>query len=328
MIMGDDVMNCKEAGQEAAMQKPVVDVIIPVYKPGPKFSYLLRRLKEQTYPVNKIIVINTEEKYWKPEFAQEVGNLEVHHIAKAEFDHGGTRNMGAGFSRGDIMIFMTDDAVPKGRRLIEKLVEALSWKGPKGEVMAMAYARQLPDTDCQVVERYIRLFNYPEESCVKTLRDLPSMGIKTYFASDVCCAYRKDLFEELGGFISHAVFNEDMIYGAGAVKAGYGIAYAADARVIHSHNMTFIQQFRRNFDLAVSQADHPEIFKGVASEGEGIRMIKTVAKRLLRQGKFCQFSALIAGSACKYAGYRLGKVYPLLPERLVRWCSMNRGYWE
>ena len=34
----------------------------------------------------------------------------------------------------------------------------------------------------------------------------------------MCAAYRRDIYEELGGFIKHTIFNEDMIYAAGAVK--------------------------------------------------------------------------------------------------------------
>lgn len=65
----------------------------------------------------------------------------------------------------------------------------------------------------------------------------------------MCAAYRQDIYEELGGFVKHTIFNEDMIYAAKAVEAGYAIAYAADARVVHSHNYTNGQQFHRNFDL-------------------------------------------------------------------------------
>jgi len=56
-----------------------------------------------------------------------------------------------------------------------------------------------------------------------------------------------------------------MIYAAAAVKAGYAIRYEAQAQVIHSHQYTNWQQLRRNFDLGVSQADHPEVFAGVSS---------------------------------------------------------------
>ena len=55
-------------------------------------------------------------------------------------------------------------------------------------------------------------------------------------------------------------------------------AYVPDAKVIHSHNLTPMQQFHCNFDLAVSQAEHPEIFADLKSEGEGIRLVKQTAK--------------------------------------------------
>ena len=309
-------------------KKPVVDVIIPVYKPDEKFYLLLKRLGQQTLPVNKVLVINTEERYWKTGPWETDVNLEVHHITREEFDHGATRNMGASLSRADVMIFMTDDAVPGGKDLTEQLMKALSLKGPQGETVAMAYARQLPAKDCLPVERYIRSFNYPKESCVKTKADLPRLGIKTYFASNVCCAYRREIFEKLGGFTERTIFNEDMIFGAGVIEAGYAIAYGAGAKVIHSHNLTAVQQFKRNFDLAVSQADHPEVFQGLSSEGEGIRMILTVAKGLIRQKKAGQLPALVVGSGCKYAGYRMGKAYRHIPMPLVKGCSMNALYWD
>ena len=305
-----------------------VDVVIPTYKPDRRFARLIRRLGQQTYPINKIIVVNTEKQDWKPEYCKKVKNLEVHHVSRQEFDHGRTRNFGASLSQGDIMIFMTDDAIPKGRRLVERLVEALGWKGNLGQTVAVAYGRQMPEKGCHSLERFTRVFNYPDRSSVKTKEDLPRLGIKTYFASNVCCAYRKDIFEKLGGFVEPAIFNEDMIYAARAVQAGYGIAYTAEGRVIHSHNLTFLQQFRRNFDLAVSQADHPEVFEGILSEGEGIRLIKETGFWLVRRGKIGQIPVLIAGSAWKYAGYRLGKIYRILPKHLVLRCTTNPVYWE
>ncbi len=318
----------EEKRQIWQLKKPSVDVIIPTYRPGRDFSCLLKRLKQQTFALNRLIVINTEEQYWDARACAGMENIEVLHVSKKEFDHGGTRNLGAAVSAADVMIFMTDDAVPRGKKLVERLVEALYQKGPQGETIAMAYARQLPRKDSRPVERCIRGFNYSGESCVKTSADLPVRGIKTYFASNVCCAYRKDIFEELGGFTRRTIFNEDMIYAAGAIRAGYGIAYEADARVVHSHNLTAMQQFHRNFDLAVSQADHPEVFAGLASEGEGFRLVKAVARQLIRQGDVCWLPSLFWGSACKYAGYRLGKMYQMLPGPLVRWCSMNPQYWE
>ena len=102
----------------------------------------------------------------------------------------------------------------------------------------------------------------------------------------------------------------------------------ASARVIHSHNYTGSQQFSRNFDLAVSQADHPEVFAGLRSEGEGIRLVKRTAGYLIRRGKLLMIPELIYISGCKYLGYRLGKSYRKLPRFVILRCTMNKNYWK
>ena len=41
-----------------------VDVIIPVYKPDEKLKKIIKRLHLQTYPVNRIILVNTGKEYF------------------------------------------------------------------------------------------------------------------------------------------------------------------------------------------------------------------------------------------------------------------------
>ena len=305
-----------------------VDVLIPVYKPDRRFARLLQMLRKQTVLPNRIIIMNTEKSYWNADGYRNIPGMEVHHLTKEEFDHGGTRNLAAWYSESDIMIFMTDDAVPQDEHLIENLLRGLEQKGPEGETVAVAYARQLPAKDCRTIERYTRAFNYPDKPMVKTKKNLETMGIKTYFASNVCCAYRKDIFRKLEGFVNSTLFNEDMIYAGTMAKRGYGIAYAADACVIHSHNYSCRQQFHRNFDLGVSQADHPEIFEGVPSEGEGLRLVKKSLAHLIKTGHIWLVPKLAGQSGFKYMGYFLGKRYKKLPKKVILFCTMNREYWK
>lgn len=315
--------------EENRQESRTVDVIIPVYKPGKTFMRLLRLLGKQIYPIRRIIVMNTEQSYWKDEEYAWVPNLEVHHVTKEEFDHGGTRNQGAGYSEADIMVFMTDDAVPADKNLIGALVNSLDKQGSVGEEVVIAYGRQLPNPDCSLAEQYTRSFNYPDQSRVKTGRDLEELGIKTFFASNVCCAYDREAFLRAGGFIDRTIFNEDMIYAGNALRyRGKAAAYAADARVYHSHNYGCLTQFRRNFDLAVSQADHPEVFGGIRSESEGIRLVKMTCAWLIKQKKPWLVPGVIVKSGFKYMGYLAGKRYQALPEWMVLRCTMNRGYWK
>lgn len=305
-----------------------IDIIIPVYKPDKSFFELIEKLETQTVPVHKIILMNTEEKYleqllYGKRFKEIYRNVDVYHLSKKEFDHGRTRNKGVKKSEAEIFIMMTQDAIPADNELVEHLVKALE----RPEVAA-AYARQLPKKDCGIIEAYTRSYNYPEQSMVKSQKDLERLGIKTYFCSNVCCAYRRDAFDKLGGFVNHAIFNEDMIFAAGAVKQGYQIAYVAEAKVLHSHNYSCSQQFHRNFDLGVSQAKHPEVFADVPSEGEGIRSIKATMNYLRSQKKAKLIPKLIIQSGCKYTGYLLGKHYRHLPKKLVLSSTMNKEYWK
>ena len=154
------------------------------------------------------------------------------------------------------------------------------------------------------------------------------MGIKAFFASNVCAAYRRQVFDALGGFVPHTIFNEDMIYARKVLDKGYGIAYAAGAKVEHFHNYSGIQQFHRNFDLGVSHAQFPEVFGGIAAESEGIRLVKKGCGYLIKKGKPWLVIKLFWQSGCKYAGYFLGKRYRKLPQKLVVSFSMNRDYWK
>ena len=84
------------------MKYPSIDVVIPSYKPGASFRTLLSRLSDQTYPVRNILIINTDERKFDSSVVRGIPRAEVFHISKAEFDHAGTRNMGAwssGFCR-------------------------------------------------------------------------------------------------------------------------------------------------------------------------------------------------------------------------------------
>ena len=305
------------------MKQKTISIIIPTYKPDENFANLLQMLGKQTYPIDKIIVMNTEETFYHKEQYPRLEQLEVHHIKKQEFDHGGTRNVGVTLTNTDVVCFLTQDAMPKDEYLVEYMMKAFD----ENEMVGAVYGRQLPAKDCGIIEAYTRSFNYPTERKVKSMKDLEQLGIKTFFCSNVCAAYRRDIYNKLGGFPLKTIFNEDMIFTGRLVKSRYQVVYEPNAKVIHSHNYSGSQQFHRNFDLAVSQAQYPDVFGGIKSEGEGIKLVKQTGKYLVKGGKWYLLPKLIYQSGCKYIGYLLGKNYYKLPKKVCIWCSMNKSYW-
>lgn len=300
-----------------------VDVLIPVYRPDGKLTELLKRLKMQNYPIHRVILMNTEEKHFPTELTGIWDRVEVYHLAKEEFDHGGTRDRGVRMSTADLVLCMTQDAMPADETLIEELVKPFD----DPEVWA-AYARQLPNEDCREVEKYTRSFNYPEQSMVKTKEDLDRLGIKTFFCSNVCAAWRREKYLELGGFVKHTIFNEDMILAGTMIKQGGKIAYCAKAKVIHSHNYSAFQQFHRNFDLAVSQTMYPEVFGGIRSESEGIKLVKKSLSYCIKIGKPWLMIQVVTQSAGKLLGYKMGQRYRSLPMWLILRCTMSPSFWR
>ena len=300
-----------------------VDVLIPVYRPDGKLTELLKRLKMQNYPIHRVILMNTEEKHFPTELTGIWDRVEVYHLAKEEFDHGGTRDRGVRMSTADLVVCMTQDAMPADETLIEELVKPFG----DSEVWA-AYARQLPNEDCREVEKYTRSFNYPEQSMVKTKEDLDRLGIKTFFCSNVCAAWRREKYLELGGFVKHTIFNEDMILAGTMIKQGGKIAYCAKAKVIHSHNYSAFQQFHRNFDLAVSQTMYPEVFGGIRSESEGIKLVKKSLSYCIKIGKPWLMIQVVTQSAGKFLGYKMGQQYKSLPMWLILRCTMSPSFWR
>ena len=355
-----------------------VDVIIPSYKPDQKLRKLLELLLRQSYPIQNIIIINTEKSLLDPALIPEDARISVTHIRKDQFDHGASRNLGVSKSDAELFLMMTEDAVPKDTTLVERLVRVFETdpykdaapvpanadhaaaamlqktgegrtenmgasldtgaesrhadgdisrrKAARGPIGAV-YGRQLATQESSYDEQYARQFNYPAQSFVKTQQDIARLGIKTYFESNVCCMYRRDIFDRLGGFIDHTIFNEDMIYCGKLLQAGYASAYEASAEVYHAHHYSGCQQFHRNFDLGVSQADHPEIFAGLRSEGEGVKLVLGNAKDLLRHGRLFTVPNLVWKSGCKYLGFRMGRNYRKLSRRMVLRCTMNPRYW-
>ncbi len=96
-----------------------VTVIVPAYKPGEKFSRLMESLKKQTLLPDKVIIMNTEKKFWKDSMLNGVKGAEVFHITKAEFDHGKTRALAAEMTDSEFLVYFTQDAVPADDHTLE-----------------------------------------------------------------------------------------------------------------------------------------------------------------------------------------------------------------
>lgn len=314
------------------MNDKSISIVIPICSPQKELVVIIDRLLKQNKKPDEIILINSKRCFDGSEiileeieekFGADNNIIKTIEIDRDEFDHGATRDLGINEAKGEYVLLMTQDAIPKDRSLVSNMLKHF-----EDTDVAVVYAKQLPKKDAGIIEKYTRSFNYGDKDIVKTKDDLEVMGIKAIFSSDVCAMYHKEKYLEVGGFPSRTIFNEDGIFAYKALTNEYKVVYASTAKIYHSHNYNLIDDFRRNFDLGVSQRQYRYIYDNLSSESEGIKLVKDTAKYLFDTGHLLLVPSLILHSASKYAGYQAGKHYNKIPKKMLEFCSMNKNYWK
>ena len=305
-----------------------VSVIIPTFNAGKTFAQLLHNLNEQTVKPYELIIADSESSDHTVDIAKQYGAT-VLPIKRAEFDHGGTRNVAAQYASGDILMFLTQDIVPIDRLLIEKLIEPFNLQEHDDGTIAYSYARQIADEETgHLFEKIARNVNYPDQSSIKGYDDLERLGIKTFFCSNACSAIRKDFFLQQGGFVSPTIFNEDMFMAARLVLTGKKIAYCAEAKVYHTHTYTVKQQFKRYFDNGMSMRTQSWILPYAKVGKAGSGLVKRQLLELSKEKKIYLVPLLVIESAAKFIGYKLGMNIHRIPRTIARKLSMHTLIFE
>ncbi|ACX83063.1 N-glycosyltransferase [Aggregatibacter actinomycetemcomitans] len=297
---------------------------VPTYNADQQWQDWIATYQQQTRKADEVIVVDSSSSDQTVKWAEEAG-FSVHSIPQMEFNHGGTRNQAVKFAKSfaDIVVFMTQDAILASPDSLANLLAPFA--DPE---VATVYGKQLPHANSTPVAAHARYFNYPAQSKLKSKEDIPSLGIKTAFMSNSFAAYRRSVFEELGGFPDNTILAEDMYLTAKMVLAGYKVAYCAEATVFHSHNYTLRQELQRYFDTGVFQQEQgwiQQTFGKMASEGK--KFVLSELKFLVKNAPHLLPKALLLTFA-KWIGFQLGYHYQKLPYAWCKALSMHKGYWK
>ena len=309
--------------EEGDWNKVKISLVVPTLNAGKYIEPLLKRLKEQNVPIDEIIVVDSASNDDTVDKAKAFEGVKVISIDRKDFNHGGTRDLAIQHTTGDFILCITQDALPCDSHYVERLIAPFA----EDDRIAMASGRQVPRLDANPIEKLTREFNYPETCFVRSKDDIPRLGVKTFFASDCCSAYRRSAYEAIGGFDKHILINEDMKIAAQFIYGGYKIAYVGTAGVWHSHDYSLKQQYTRNFDVAAFMTMHPNLFGKISATSEGVKMVKWVEKKLLSRGRLFSAAYYIVESGVKFLANRKGRKYKDMPLAQLKKCSMHKNYW-
>lgn len=296
-----------------------ISIIIPTLNAAGGLRELLSMLSNQSVQACEIIVIDSSSDDLTVEIAQQ-GGCKVEIISSEEFGHGKTRNRAVGLGHGEILVFMTQDALPVDEFFLEGITKPII----TGQAAA-AYARQIAYDDAPIYEKFTREYNYPPQGEIRSEDDIERLGIKAIFFSNAASAFSREKFYQHGAFNEKAVMNEDMLLCAKMLFAGEKIAYVSDAKVYHSHNYTLFQQFQRYFSIGMFMDQAGEFLKSIPTGPAGKDFAIQQLKYLIKQGQPIVTLRTAVEIFLKWFAVLLGKNSRFLPEFLAGKFDYNRS---
>lgn len=268
----------------------------------------------------RVMVVNSSSQDGTVELAKEFG-VETLVIPRAEFNHGATREKARKALGTDIVIMVTPDAYMVNKDGLEQLVAPIL----SGTAKA-CYAKQIAHDGAAFFERFHREFNYPQESQLRGIEDLPKYGAYTFFCSNSFAAYCNHALDEVGGF-EHVLLGEDTVAVSKLLRKGHKIAYVAESIVKHSHSYTLKQEFQRTFDTGLARKGYAHHFEGASSDSKrGMEYTKTMLKRLMNERPKAIPYAIIQ-TFVRFAAYKIGRASVAAPKWLKQRLSSQDFYW-
>jgi rhamnosyltransferase len=221
------------------MCEPLVSIIIRSLNEGWALRETLPALRAQQFRNWELLAIDSGSTDGSVELLRQANPRLLLQIKPEEYNPSRVMNRGMELARAEFGIFLNADATPQGTDWLRPLVLAL--QDPQ---TAAVFGRQIPRPACQAV------YAHDYERCFGPRRE--SAGWEHFF-SMVSSGLRKDIWARRG-FLETLQYSEDDEYTRWCRAQGYRVVYCPESVVMHSHNYTPPQAYRRSFGEAKALA--------------------------------------------------------------------------
>jgi rhamnosyltransferase len=246
--------------------------------------------------------------------------VRLEQISPETFHHARTRNFAATLAKGEILVFLSQDAVPSSNRWLEAMVANFA-----DSRVGAVYGRQLPKQDSSLERQDVLDAVYGEERTVKDPAHRNGQGYRFYHFSDANSAVRRSVWEATRFPEELKVF-EDLGIAKRILDAGWKIVYEPEASVFHSHHHTTMGLFKRYFDIGYTLqhlqiSDAPGMRLSLLRDGR--KILGKKLRRLKSSGGGRRAGTAIGQDIAKSMGLFLGLNQDYLPSALKRHLSAH-----
>ncbi len=170
-------------------------------------------------------------------------NVPVTCIPPDQFHHARTRNLAANLTRGRILIFLSQDAIPVDDGWLSAMIANFD-----DTTVGAVYGRQLAKVGSSQERRDVFDTIYGDKKIVKDPANRNGMGYRFYHFSDANAAIRRSVWATVRFPENLKVF-EDLGIAKLILDSGWKIVYEPRAAVFHSHTHTTLGLLKRYFDI-------------------------------------------------------------------------------
>jgi rhamnosyltransferase len=249
--------------------------------------------------------------------------VRLEQIPPETFHHSRTRNFAAGVAKGDIIVFLSQDAIPASEEWLGTMIS--NFDDP---AVGAVYGRQIPKPGSSIEREDALSALYGEHKIVKDPAHRNGLGYRYYHFSDANAAIRRSVWEALRFPENLRVF-EDIGIAKRILDAGWKIVYEPRSSVFHSHSHTTVDLFKRYFDIGYTLKildiwDAPGTRKSLIRDAR--RLLKEKIRRVGEGGGGRQVGVSIRQDVAKSVGLFLGLNQRHLPLVLKRHLSAYRVF--
>jgi rhamnosyltransferase len=217
------------------MSDALVSIIIRSFNEGWALRETLPALRAQDYTNWELIVIDSGSTDGSVDLIRAAAPRHFIQIRPEEYNPSRVMNRGMELARSEFGIFLNADATPQGSNWLRPLVAGL--QDPQ---TAAVFGKQIPRPGCHAV------FWHDYDRCFGERRESAQWG---HFFSMVSSGLRKDIWSQRG-FLDKMQYSEDDEYTRWCRAQGYKVVYCPESTVMHSHNYTPVQAYKRSFGEA------------------------------------------------------------------------------
>jgi rhamnosyltransferase len=246
--------------------------------------------------------------------------VRLERIPPETFHHARTRNYAAGLARGEVLVFLSQDAIPASDTWLAAL--ARDFREPS---IGAVYGRQLPKAESGLERRSAFAVMYGGARIVKMPMDGIGLGHKYYHFSNANSAIRRKVWEATRFPVELKVF-EDVGIAKRILDSGWSIVYEPEAAVYHSHDFPLNMLFRRYFDIGVvyerlgiwNERSRASLWR------DGWSAFKGKLSLLLKEERPEGAGSSLVQDVGKYVAIQLGRNERLLPRAVKKKLSLYR----